>query len=418
MTLLRRLWDRLDLGTWIDEEAGEVGGLYRPSLMVELWIALLWFGGGWMSDLKLLAARGIRRIFGWTAVPDPTTFGRWLRRAGPTLGPLLDRLLWKVVRARWGEEGPASLTVALDSTVSVRYGEKQAGAETGYNPKKPGRPSHHPLLAFAIETGDCLGVRWRDGSASAAAGATEWLPELVRRLQEAGVSDITIRLDKGFYDKKIVEVLQDLEVSYLLKVPARSEVRAQLGPWRESMRAEGIFEEADYVRTATGRLWGGRLLGLEGRRRREAPAGELSLELTEITTQAYILTDQPGIHALTGWRLYNQGARVENRIKELKQLKVGQTAIDDRAGNALLWKLGTLAYQLLHTTRRTALTGAWKVATPDRLRDWLLKLPATIADHARKMYLRPLQSEPLRGRFLKALRKLGRWDPPPMAALG
>ena len=63
MTLRRRLWDRLDRGTWIDEEAGDGGGFYRPSLMVELWIALLWFGRGWMSDLKLLAARGIRRIF-------------------------------------------------------------------------------------------------------------------------------------------------------------------------------------------------------------------------------------------------------------------------------------------------------------------------------------------------------------------
>ena len=50
-----------------------------------------------------------------------------------------------------------------DSTVVVRYGLKQAGAERGYNPKKWGRPCHHPLLAFIRETGDCLGVRCRGG---------------------------------------------------------------------------------------------------------------------------------------------------------------------------------------------------------------------------------------------------------------
>ena len=35
----------------------------------------------------------------------------------------------------------------LDSTVLTRYGQ-QEGAKKGYNPRKHGRPSHHPLLAF------------------------------------------------------------------------------------------------------------------------------------------------------------------------------------------------------------------------------------------------------------------------------
>ncbi|MFQ6116251.1 MAG: hypothetical protein ACE5NG_19510 [bacterium] len=35
----------------------------------------------------------------------------------------------------------------MDSTVFTRYGTQQ-GAERGYNPHKPGRRSHYPLLAF------------------------------------------------------------------------------------------------------------------------------------------------------------------------------------------------------------------------------------------------------------------------------
>ena len=38
-------------------------------------------------------------------------------------------------------------TVDLDSTVFCRYGQQQ-GSLRGYNPHKPGRPSHHPLVAF------------------------------------------------------------------------------------------------------------------------------------------------------------------------------------------------------------------------------------------------------------------------------
>jgi len=43
--------------------------------MVEAWIVLLRYGGGVMSDLPLLDRRGVRRLFGWLGVPNPTTFG-------------------------------------------------------------------------------------------------------------------------------------------------------------------------------------------------------------------------------------------------------------------------------------------------------------------------------------------------------
>lgn len=36
LLLLRKLWDRLELGAWIDQQARGVGGHYRASLMVEL----------------------------------------------------------------------------------------------------------------------------------------------------------------------------------------------------------------------------------------------------------------------------------------------------------------------------------------------------------------------------------------------
>jgi hypothetical protein len=71
------------------------------SLMAEPWVALLLYGGTVLDDLTRLRSRGIRRLFGWARVPDPTTFGRWLRRAGGGLVPVLDDLIWHLVRVRW-----------------------------------------------------------------------------------------------------------------------------------------------------------------------------------------------------------------------------------------------------------------------------------------------------------------------------
>ncbi len=343
LVLLRRIWDQYRVGTILDAQTASIPGRFRPALMVEVWVALLLYGGAVMHDLRWFGGRGIREIFGWKRVPDPSTFGRWLRRAGSALVPVVDELIWFLVRARWAEVGPpASVTLVLDSTVAVRYGLKQAGAEKGYNPKKRGRPSHHPMVATLAETGDLMGVRWRPGSASASGGATSWLPLLVARLRDAGVSDITVRLDKGFFSRAMVACLEDLGVSCLLRVPDHHWVRGALGPMRCSAKSLEITRDPDLaIWSGSGTLYDARLLSLEWRRT-EAADAQL-FEGVRITQRSHVLTNLPGLHALTAWRLYNDGAVVEKRIEELSQLGAGRTAVDDLDGNALLWQMAGLA---------------------------------------------------------------------------
>jgi hypothetical protein len=406
LLLIRRVWDQLGIGEWLDSHTRQIGGRFRPALMVEVWVVLLLYGGGRMDDLKLLGARGIRRLFGWVAIPDPTTFGRWLRRSGEVLVDVLDRLLWLLVQRRWQQVGtPSTIMVVLDSTVVVRYGKKQAGAEVGYNPKKQGRPSHHPLVAFSAHTGDCLGVMWRPGSAHTAAGSIAWLRKIVARLRGLGVHDITVRMDKGFFSKEMVEALSDMDVRLFLKVPRHVWVRRAAGAWRASAKDADLW-------TATGELYGMRLLACEWRTTRAADTqGELALGSYSVERDAFILTNDPTIHALTAWRTYNEGALVEQRIAELGQLAVGQTAVDDIGGNRLLWALGALTYQLLHIIRTTALSGSWRTAQPERLRAWLFRLPGKLTRHARKTNVQLVREEPLRKPLLAALRTLTRLRP-------
>ena len=416
LVVVRRLWDALGLGGWIDHRSGSVPGRYRPSLMVELWVVLLLYGGGVMDDLPLLERRGVRRIFGWARVPHPATFGRWLRASAAVLSPLLDDLLWRMVRRRWELSGgaPRRATIAMDSTVVVRYGLKQAGAaERGYNPKKRGRPSHHPLLAYVLETGDCLGVRWRPGAAHTARGAEAWLAELVTRLRGAGVRDITVRLDKGFFGKRIAGRMEELGVAYLLKVPRHAWLGGFRGAWR---RADDDEAEGRELRTASGELWGRRLLSVERRRRIGPEAGELDLAEWETTMSADVLTNIGGIGPVEAWRAYNAGAVVEQRIGELGQLSAGRTAVDDLGGNALLWRLAVLAYQLLHILRANVLGGRWRAVQPRGIRLRLLRAPARITSHARRTSLRFARADPALGLVRRALRTVALGLPPPQPA--
>jgi hypothetical protein len=57
----------------------------------------------------------------------------------------------------------------LDSTVFERYGHQQ-GALRGPNPRKHGRPSHHPLLAVLAEVHFVLHGWLRSGNCGASPG--------------------------------------------------------------------------------------------------------------------------------------------------------------------------------------------------------------------------------------------------------
>lgn len=393
LAVLRALWDKLGIGAYLDRELAEVGGRYRPSLCAEQWITLLAYGGGCMDHLPLLESRGVRKLLGWERVVHPTSFGRFVRRLGLKGAKVCDEVLRRVVLEGWkaGSGVPRVVMLTLDSTVSVRYGVKQAGAEVGYNPKKNGRTSHHPLLAY-LDTGDCLGVRWRPGKAHTAAGAEEWLEELVAWLRAQGVQRIVVRLDKGFFRTKMIEKLKELGVDFVLKM---SELQTLQG-------FKGAFEKtADpEVEVSRGERWGVRMLGVRWMKR--GADGELPLGNVEVRYKATILSNLD-IEPMMAWELYNRGALVEQRIEELAQLGVGRTAVDDLGGNHLLWSLGVLAYQLLHCARTLAIRTHEQVKT---IRLLVLRAPGKLVRHAGRLRLKLTQHDAMTKRLITALQRL------------
>lgn len=404
----RLVWDQLGIGAALDAGLSKVGGRYRPSLHAEQWITLLQYGGSCMDHLPLLESRGVQALFGWKAVVDPTTFGRFLRKAGEQGAKVSDELLRKAVRARWEALGkvPRAVMLMLDSTVVQRYGQKQAGAEKGYNPSKHGRRSHHPLLAF-LDTGDCLGVRWRPGNAHTAAGFEEWIEELVAWLRAQGVEKILVRLDKGFFKVAYIEVLLKLGVDFVMKMQESNTLQRYKGPFERAA-------EDPRLEVAEGRRWGVRMLSV--RQREKAPEGELDLGEVVIKKPLTILTNLEGVQPLDAWHMYNQGALVEHRIEEMGQLGVGHTAVDDIGGNHLLWSLGALAYQLLHLVRTTVLEKGHAREQVKTIRALVIRTPGKLVRHARRLRLKLMQADPLVRLLERAAERVRCLRPVPLPA--
>lgn len=104
-------------------------------------------------------------------------------------------------------------TLDVDSTVLTRYGTQQ-GAVKGYNPQKPRRNSHHPLLAFVDECKMIANFWFRSGNAYTTNHFLAFLQDTIDRLQGKRVS--LLHADSGFYGKGIFDFIEESKIRYII----------------------------------------------------------------------------------------------------------------------------------------------------------------------------------------------------------
>jgi hypothetical protein len=90
---------------------------------------------------------------------------------------------------------------------------------TGYNPRKPGGKSHHPLMAFIADVEMVANFWLRSGDAHTANNFEAFLQQTLSNLQNKTVG--LLRADTGFYSKKIFELLENCTspISYVIGCP-------------------------------------------------------------------------------------------------------------------------------------------------------------------------------------------------------
>ena len=117
-----------------------------------------------MSHLVTLKAdQAIRKLFGWELFPDASTFGKLFKRFNMGHCHELSEAEAEARKRVWSKKWFPRITLEMDSTVIGVTGS-QEGAEKGYNPKKKGQKSYHPLLCFIVETRECLHRKTTNGS--------------------------------------------------------------------------------------------------------------------------------------------------------------------------------------------------------------------------------------------------------------
>ena len=143
-----------------------------------------------------------------------------------------------------------NFTLDFDSTVLERYGQ-QEGAAVGYNPKRPGRQSHHPLLAFIDGLRMIANYRVRPGNTAATTNYLAFLDNTLERLQGKRVG--LVRMDSGFFSGDIFNYLESRELPYIVACRFNNSVKIQLASqslWTEVDKglhiAESTYQAQDW----------------------------------------------------------------------------------------------------------------------------------------------------------------------------
>jgi len=212
-------------------------------------------------------------------------------------------------------ECSSGYSLDLDSTVFERYGRQQ-GALRGPNPRKHGRPSHHPLIAVLAEAHFLLHGWLRSGNCGSARGAVEFLKEALALLPEKHALRV-VRADSGFFDQQLLEFLEQRGLAYI--------VVARLTRWLKREAAGVTQWRALDPHYAVGefslQLWGWlrprRFVVIREQLRAErASLGRKLLDVPGYTFRVFVTNFALPPEEI--WRDYNHRADMENRIAELK----------------------------------------------------------------------------------------------------
>lgn len=211
---------------------------------------------------------------------------------------------------------PEGYSLDLDSTVFERHGQQQ-GALKGYNPRKRGRPSHHPLLAVLAEAHFVLHGWLRSGNCSSARGVVEFLKEALALFDvQPGIR--LVRADSGFFDDTLLSFLEGMASPLPYIVVARltrwiKQEAAGIRSWRD---IDEDFSVGEFHKRLLGWNVERRFVVVRERIREKRGAGKLLVHVPGYSFRIFVTSSDAAPEQI--WRDYNRRADMEKRICELK----------------------------------------------------------------------------------------------------
>ena len=361
MVLMKELINR----TGINEAMIKVGlpvqrsnrGYAPIQLINNFWVSL-WSGASRYEHLEVTRQdEVIRKIFGWKKMAGHKAFQRYFQKFTQEIN---NQVFTGLSQWFYRQIQFDNYTLDVDSTILTRYGN-QEGATKGYNPKKHGRNSHHPLIAFIAEARMAVNFWFRSGNSYTANNFLNFLENTFERL--SGKTIGLLRADSGFFDKKILEYLenQPKPINYVIAAkfygPLKLALAREKNYWRVGYGIE--IGETMYQSVGWGKPRRMIIVRQEIALRPKATGKQLRLFGDEGIYKNYrysCFVTNLTLPAKAVWDLYRNRADAENRIKELKEdFGVDSFAVQDFFATEAALNFVVMGYNLMSLFRQVVL---------------------------------------------------------------
>ncbi len=327
----------------------------------------------------------IRFIAGWEDVPVPTSVCRIMKlvsfRNVVELEEVNHRfrvqIRKKLQRLGYRLNSFSSMWIDVDSTVEGTCGN-QEGAEKGYNPKRKGQKSYHPLMAFVSETKEVLHSWFRCGNVYTSNGVVEFMKEVMAHTKK-GVR-IIFRGDSGFFSGSLLDYLETVKAGYLIRVKLKN--LSSLFENKNWLTCDKGWEGVEFQHKC--KSWSSSRRFVAVRHLIRVEKGLINMPVYDYF--CYVTTEE--LSPMDAHRKYMKRATCETWIEECKsQMRAGNIRTSGFLANAALFQSAVLAYNILKWM--SLLTGGevqkWEIKT---IRLYLIRLAGKLIKTGRRYILK------------------------------
>lgn len=362
----------------------------------ELFLALMYaiiMGLRRINKTEILQYNGaFLEMLGLKRFPDQSTLRRFLKRLSADSIRRLVRLhdslrmqLFALPHRR------TTLVFDIASVVIVIYG-KAEGARVGYNPKKKGRRSYHPIFCFESHFQEFWHGSLRPGNAGTSTGAVPFIKRCLAKVpKDIARNRIRFRMDSGFYGRRVIRFLDANGCGYVIMAKEYATIKARARNCKFHVIGKG-WEIGEFREKIHYKLKEMHRFVVVRRPIPEDPEEEKQLKLFKDKRYAYhIFVTNLKTSAWRVYLFYRPRATIEKNNREfLYDYPLGKIPTNSWIANVAFFQILLFSADIVHWFKRLCLPKEYISTTIDTIRTDFLVLPSKLVrEHKRNIVKLP-----------------------------
>jgi hypothetical protein len=353
-------------------------GIDPIDIMQGFWLSIFTGASRYIHADWLRYDTVLQEIFQIKRLPSQATYSRFFHKFSWEKNEEIFALLQQKFLS---QIDVGALTIDLDSSVITRYGN-QDGAKKGYNPKKKGRNSHHPLMAFIDQTKMVANAWMRAGNTSDLNNYDAFLTEtfdVALKGKEIGL----VRADSGFYSNDFLKWFEKRDLNYVIAVKFYENIKYQIGKVEQWVKINNGIDVCNlYFKPDNGEM---RRYIIVRKKIEKYPdaGGKLLFDEPTYRYSAYVTNLKLPVEQI--YNIYNTRADCENRIKELKyDFGADNFCLKEFYATEASFRFIMMAYNIMALFKHQVLNSTMQLKT---LRAYCFAIGSWISNHSNQKVL-------------------------------